>query len=255
MKVIVICYVFALVLPIQGGARADGEPEKAPWRKLKHLSWSINELVTTANLIVEARLERLDKPLSFGYRTLGLSIDTTISGAAPGAPTYLIAPPLALERTLSPTLLFLFTGPKYLLFLVHDANTAKAAAELETDPDNVFSVFGRWRGAIVLDGVSPEVCNRLLEQRGLLPPELRRDAKASEDSGRTTIETVQDMVAYGQPVPKGDWDASAKQKAALTRLKTSKHPWAGEFIRGLAKTAPEQKRERSGVQDPTAPDR
>ncbi len=253
MKVIAICCFFALLLPAQVGARADGEPEKTPPRKLKHLSWSINELVATADLIVEARLELVDKRFSFGHRCLLMNIKRTVAGRAPGAPSYLIAPPPADAQKLSPA--FLLPGPKYLLFLVHDANTAKAASELDVDPDNVFSVFGRWRGAIVLDGVSPEVCNGVLEGRGLLPPELRRGAEPSQDSGRTTIETVQGMVAYRESVPEGDRNALAKQQAALDRLRASQHPWAGEFIRGLPKTVPDQEGERSGVQEPNARDR
>ena len=239
MKVIAICYVFAFVLPVQGGARADSEPAKAPFPKLvKDLSWSINELVTTADLIVEARLELVDKRFSFGYRSLLMNIERTISGSAPGAHTYLVAPRLALTRRLSPAILF--AGPKYLLFLVHDENTAKAASELGTDPDNVFSVSGRWRGAVVLDGAWPEVSNRLLEDRGLLPVELRAGAEPSEDSGKTTIETVRDMVTYRRPIVEGDGKAAEKQQAALNRLKASTHPWAGEFIGRLPKTVPEQ---------------
>lgn len=237
MKVITICYVFTLVLPVQACTRADGESEKAPWRKLKHLSWSINELVNTADLIVEARLKRVDKFFSFGHRCLVMDIERTISGSAPDTPTYLAVPPPADAQKLSPA--YLLPGAKYLLFLVHSEKTARAASELDVDAANVFAISGRWKGAIVLEVNSPEVCNRLLESRGLLPSELRRGAEPNEDSGRTTIETVQDLVAYRRPVPKGDREASATQQAALKRLRASEHPWAREFIRAMEKTVPE----------------
>jgi hypothetical protein len=180
----------------------------------------------------------LDKSFSFGYRCLQLNVDTTISGTPPSAPAYVVNPPPADARGGGAPAI-LYSGKKYLLFLVHNEKTVRAASELGVDPENVFTVAGRWKGAIVLEVNWPEVCNRLLENRGLLPPELRRGAEPSEDSGRATIESVQDMVAYRQPVTETDQDASAKRQAALDRLRASEHPWAREFIQEMARTAPE----------------
>ena len=116
MRVIIICGVLPWVFAVNGSVKGEGETERAPHKRLKHLSWSINELVITADLIVEARLELVDKLFSFGHRCLVMNIERTITGSAPGAPTYLVAPPPALDQKLSPAILF--AGPKNLLFLV-----------------------------------------------------------------------------------------------------------------------------------------
>jgi len=203
---------------------------------LKSLPWSIEELVSTADLIVAAKVQLADMPTSFGYRTLSLTIDTIIDGEPTSAPIYVVAPPPADDRELSPAILFF--GARYLLFLVHNARSAQAASEFGVDPGSVFTVVGRWKGAIELDGAWPEVSNRFLDAHGLLPQELRAGSPETQNRGNSTIEIVRDIAtALHQPGMGGGPNSGTGQEAALGRVRASNHPWAATFLEEIGEGA------------------
>jgi len=226
MRVVGISCTLALLFATLGGAQtneSDGRLE------LRHSSWSIEELVSTADLIVAGKVHMADMPNSFGYRSLGLTIDTVIDGEPTSAPIYIIAPPPADGREPSPAILF--SGARYLLFLVHDARSAQAASEFGVDPGSVLTVVGRWKGAVELDGAWPEVSNRLLDARGLLPQELRTGSPETKNKGNGTIELVRDIVtALHQPGTGVGRSSGSDQGAALGRVRASDHPWAATFL-------------------------